>query len=136
VHSKAVYQACLLTCIVVLAVLFILVAPDQQTTDTLSGVWTGDWGATPVHRNLVTLELKWDGKTLTGMVNPGEDAIALQETSFDASTGAMHVEVETGSVGNIVRYIIEGKVENGVIIGSWNHDDKKGDFKVIKKRRN
>ena len=39
--------------------------------DPLSGTWTGDWGPSPGDRNEVTVELKLDGGTLTGVVNPG-----------------------------------------------------------------
>jgi hypothetical protein len=50
--------------------------------DPLSGTWSGDWGPTPTHRNQVTVELKWDGKELTGKVNPGSNAIEIKKGHF------------------------------------------------------
>ena len=46
----------------------------QQSADPLTGTWKGDWGPSATDRNSVTIELKWNGKTLTGTVNPGPDA--------------------------------------------------------------
>jgi hypothetical protein len=35
--------------------------------------------------------------------------------------------------GGTIRYVVEGKVENGSMTGSWNHDAAKGDFKITKR---
>ena len=105
----------------------------QTATDPLSGTWTGNWGPTPSHRHAVTLELKWDGKTLKGTINPGPNSFKLQKTSFDPSTGAILMEVAAGSMGKRLHYFIEGKVEGGILIGTWHHTKLKGDFKVGKK---
>jgi hypothetical protein len=124
----AIFTVCLLTYFAVLQM-----QAQKATADPLSGVWTGDWGTTPSLRNPVIVELKWDGKTLTGTVNPGPNAIRLQKTSFDAKTGAVHLEAELVSEKNKIHYVIQGKVENDTLIGSWKHDDRKGDFKIIRK---
>src|SRR5438128_1523914 len=64
----------------------------QRSGDPLSGVWKGDWGPSAADRNAVTLEFHWDGKTLNGTVNPGPDAIPIENSSFDSSTGKVHLE--------------------------------------------
>jgi hypothetical protein len=105
-----------------------------HSADPLSGTWAGDWGPTPTHRNDVTVELKWDGKVLTGSVNPGPNAIALQKCTFDAKTGAVHLEADAKDRrGNDLHYVIDGKLENGTMTGSWDHGNRKGDFKITKK---
>ena len=102
--------------------------------DPLSGTWTGDWGPTPTHRNQATVELKWDGKTLTGSVNPGPNAVEIKNATFDSQSGAIHMEADAASRrGGQVHYMIDGKVEGNTMTGSWNHDDRKGDFKITKK---
>jgi hypothetical protein len=102
--------------------------------DPLTGTWTGDWGPSVADRNQVTVELKWDGKTLTGVVNPGPNAVTLQKCTFDPKTGAVHMEADAKSRrGTDIHYIIDGKVANGTMTGSWNHDNRKGDFKITKK---
>ena len=119
---------CLMACSAVTASAF------AQGADPLTGTWTGDWGPTPSDRNRVTVQLKWDGKALTGTVNPGPDAIALQNSTFDSKTGAVHMEADArGYGGRSFHYVIDGKVDKNTMTGSWNHDNRKGDFKITKK---
>ena len=104
--------------------------------DPLSGTWAGDWGPSPNDRNDVTLQLKWDGKGLTGNITGGTNVagqIPLQKTSFDPKTGTVHMEADANARGRTVHYVVEGKVEKGTMTGSWNHDNRKGDFKITKK---
>jgi hypothetical protein len=126
-RSRTFYVVCLLISVSALPLL------AQRAADPLSGAWSGDWGPTATHRNPVTVELKWDGKALTGIVNPGPQAIPLQKTSFDARTGAVHLEADADNHGTKVHYVIEGKIENGTMTGTWNHDNRKGDFKITRK---
>ena len=109
-------------------------AAQPTPADPLSGTWTGDWGPSAADRNTVTVELKWDGKALTGTVNPGPNAVVLQKCTFDAKTGAIHMEADAkGRRGNDIHYVIDGKVENNTMTGSWNHDNRMGDFKITRK---
>jgi hypothetical protein len=102
--------------------------------DPLSGTWTGDWGPTPTHRNQVSVELKWDGKNLTGTVNPGPNAVEIKKATFDSQTNAIHFEADAASRrGGTFHYTIDGKVEGNNMSGSWGHDNSKGDFKLTKK---
>jgi len=119
-----------------LAVSLALAVPAfvKAGSDPLSGTWVGDWGPSPSDRNQVTVELKWDGKNLTGTVNPGPNAVELIKTSFDSKTGAVHMEADAKSRrGTAIHYLIDGKVEKGTMTGTWSHDDRKGDFKITKK---
>lgn len=116
---------CLLVCLA-------LAAP-AAAQDPLSGTWSGDWGPSERDRNPVTVELTWDGEALSGQVNPGDNAVELMNCSFDAATGAVHMEAEaTNRRGNQVHYVIEGKVDGNTMTGSWNHDDRNGDFSITK----
>jgi hypothetical protein len=108
--------------------------PLLAADNPLSGTWTGDWGPTPTHRNPVAVELKWDGKNLTGNVNPGPNAVELKKATFDAQTNAIHLEADASSRrGGQIHYVIDGKVEGSTMTGTWNHDNLKGDFKITKK---
>ncbi len=120
----------LAACLVVAASAF----AQKSAKDLLSGTWVGDWGPSASDRNAVTLELKWDGKNLTGTVNPGPNAVTLQKATFDPKTDAVHFEVDAKNrSGNDVHYVVEGKVEKGTMTGTWSHDTRKGDFKITKK---
>ena len=70
---------------------------------------------------------------LTGTVNPGPNAVALTKASFNKDTGMVAMEADAkGHGGETVHYTIEGKVDGTTMTGSWNHGDKKGDFKLMK----
>jgi hypothetical protein len=113
-----------------------VVSALAQGSDPLSGAWSGDWGPNAADRNTVTLELKWDGKVLTGNITGGTNVskpIPIQKGTFDAKTGAVHMQADVQSRGATVHYVIDGKVEKNSMSGSWNHDNRKGDFKLTKK---
>ena len=123
-----------LVCILMCFAVAVSAAAPKTSPDPLTGTWAGDWGPSPTHRNQVTVELKWDGKALTGTVDPGPNAVSLQKCTFDPKTGVVHMEADAkGRRGNDIHYVIDGKVENNTMTGSWNHDNRKGDFKITKK---
>ena len=107
---------------------------QQPGADPLSGTWVGDWGPSPSDRNQVTVELKWDGKALSGTVNPGPNAVPLQKASFDSKTSAVHFEAQAkGRGGQELHYKIDGKLDKSTLSGTWNHESRNGDFKITKK---
>jgi hypothetical protein len=114
--------------------IFACLALAASAADLLSGTWVGDWGPSASDRNNVTVELKFDGKSkVTGTVNPGPNAVELKNGTFDEKTGALHLEADTkGRRGNDIHYVIDGKLEKDTLSGSWNHDNRKGDFKIVK----
>jgi len=107
----------------------------QGPPDPLSGRWIGEWGPTPSHRHNVVLDLKWDGKTLKGVINPGPNSFKLQKASFDPNTSSLHMELDAGTMGHRFHYVIEAKVEDGLMFGAWQHTKLHGDFKLSKKSR-
>jgi len=131
-HIRAL---CLLTCLFLAIPLF---AQRGAGADALSGTWTGDWGPSAADRNTVSVDLKWDGKAVTGVVhsvNFKRPDVTLQKGTFDPKTGAIHLEADSANAmgGPAVHFVIDGKVTNGSMSGSWNHDSTKGDFKLTKK---
>ena len=60
----------------------------------LKGSWSGDWGPTKEIRHRVLLDLHWDGKAITGTINPGPNAVPLQKASVDPSTWNVRLEAE------------------------------------------
>jgi hypothetical protein len=110
----------------------------QTAADPLTGTWTGDWGPSANDRNTVSVDLKWDGKALTGVVhsiNFPRPNVTLQKSTFNSGTGAVHMEADVPNPrgGAPIHYVIDGKLMNGTMSGSWNHDGRKGDFTLTKK---
>jgi hypothetical protein len=119
--------------VVVSIVVGLVMAVSVFAQDPLSGNWKGDWGPSPSDRNPVSVVLKYDGKALTGTINPDSDRIQLSKATFDAKTGAVHMEaMAPGRGGSNYHYMIDGKLDKGTIAGTWNHDTFKGDFKITK----
>ncbi len=103
--------------------------------DPITGTWTGDWGPSKTDRNQVTVQFKFDGKSLTGTVNPGPNAVQLMKSTFDPKTGAVHMEADAKNEmgAGMVHFIVDGKLDKTTMSGTWNHDKVKGDFKITKK---
>jgi len=95
----------------------------------LKGSWSGDWGVNKDQRTRVLLQVQWDGKTITGAINPGPNALPLTKASLDPDTWQVHLEA-TGVV-------IDGKLENigsahRVLSGAWTQGSRKGDFRLVR----
>ena len=113
-------------------------AAFAQEGHPLKGSWIGDWGPNSNDRNSITIVMDWDGKQITGMVNPGPGAVQIQKATLDPKGWVVHFEVDTkNAAGQPVHYIVDGKIENlGLynrsIVGTWGHDNVKGDFKITR----
>ena len=107
-----------------------------KAADSLTGTWSGDWGPNASDRNTVNVDLKSDGKTVTGTVhsvNFQRPDVEIKNGTFDPATGAIHMEADASGRGGAVHFVIDGKVTGNTMSGSWNHDATKGDFKLTKK---
>jgi len=124
--------------VAVLVVLTLANTAWAQFGHPLKGSWSGDWGTGPNNRNRVLINLNWDGKTITGVINPGASAVPLKVATVDPATWAVHLEGEgKDASGATVRVVIDGKVENigayaRVMTGTWTQGATKGDFKVTR----
>src|SRR5262249_31594561 len=121
---------------VLLAVLATAVPASAQFGHPLKGSWSGDWGTSKDKRTHVVLDLNWDGKMITGTINPGPKGVELQKATLDPDTWTVHFEADgKDTSGTAVHYVIDGKLENigayqRFITGSWTEGTTKGDFKV------
>lgn len=124
-----------LICMVILtAVLSACKSPANSTeADPLTGRWEGEWGPSPERQTQVIVELKWDGTTLTGTVNPGGRAAQLGKSTFNPKTKAISMELDVNDVrGEPDHYSIEGKVEGKEMTGTWTRKQGSGTFKITK----
>jgi|ERR1051326_3859715 hypothetical protein len=115
-----------------LAALTVTVVP-LFAQDPITGKWSGDWGPSRFDRNPVTVEFKLSGKTVTGTVNSEGKVVPVKNGTFDPNTKAFHMEADAPGPGDrTVHFVIDGKLENNTLAGSWNHDTRKGDFKITR----
>jgi hypothetical protein len=110
----------------------------------LKGTWSGDWGTTKTKRNRILMELDWDGKNLTGTLNPGANAVVWQKITYEPGTQAdpgtwpVHMEGDgKDAAGNPVHIVLDGKLSNlgsynRVINGTWTQGKEKGDVHLTR----
>jgi hypothetical protein len=122
----------------VFAVLFVAATASAQFGHPLKGTWSGDWGTGASNRTHVVLELNWDGKAITGSINPGVDAVPLKVATLDPATWTVHLEGDgKDKSGANVHYVVDGKMQNigaynRFITGTWTQGATKGDFKITR----
>jgi hypothetical protein len=124
---------------VLAAVSALLVAGSSRSVHAqeghpLAGTWHGTWGPDATTRHDVTLVLDYDGKAITGMMNPGPDAIHFDRITLDPATWGVHFEARSGGAAS-APIVIDAKIEDVTsrhrrIVGTWTQGPMKGDFKV------
>jgi hypothetical protein len=115
-----------------LALLGSLVAAlSAQEGHPLVGTWYGDYGSPGAQRTQITIVLSWDGKKVTGIINPGPDVINIKVATLDSTKWTVHLEAD----GKAEHFVGDGKLENigsynRTISGTWTYGATKGDFKL------
>ena len=114
---------------------------SEQHSDPITGTWVGDFGPAFYDRNTISLQLKWDGTNLTGMVVPGDPSgrmyrnfagFPIENGSFDPKTGTFKFEAVYQARNR--HYFIEGKVTENTVKGTWKRPEDRadGDFKLVR----
>ena len=118
--------------------LAVSVPVSAQFGHPLKGTWTGEWSPSAGKQSHVVVEMNWDGKTITGKVNPGPNGVALSKATLDASAWTVHLEADgKDAAGQAVHYVVDGKLENigssnRVISGTWTEGGTKGAVKLMR----
>ena len=127
----------------VLAVLFAvsLAGPwsaAAQEGHPLKGSWLGTWNRNPPQANDLVIVLNWDGKNITGTINPGVDNLTVKNATLNPDGWAVHLEVDAKDrTGTVQTYVLDGKIENLTlpnrsITGTWKSQKENGTFKVAR----
>ena len=122
----------------VLAAVLVAAPALAQFGHPLKGTWSGDWGTTKENRTHVVLELNWDGKAITGNINPGPKAVPLSKADLNPDTWGVHLEGDgKDASGAVVHYVVDGKLENigayqRILSGDWTEGARKGTFRVVR----
>jgi hypothetical protein len=119
-----------------MAALALTTSAVAQEGHPLTGTWFGDFGMTRQNRNDLTVILKWDGKTVSGIINPGPNTIQVKTATLDSSKWMVHFEADAkNKAGGMDHFVFDGKLENVVsfnrtITGTWTCGTTKGDFRI------
>jgi len=115
-------------------------AAVAQFGHRLEGAWSGQWGPKDKPTRLL-LNLDWDGKTITGVINPGPNAATVKTVTIDyADPSAWVVKLEAerrDASGKVVPITANGRLENigayrRVFRGTWTEGNQKGEFVVTR----
>jgi hypothetical protein len=122
------------TLIICTALLFVGHAAGQPkaAADPLTGTWTGSMGPDDTQQQSIKVEMKYDGKTITGAITGPQYPGDIKTGTFDAATGSLKFDVIVRNDEKTVVHF-EGKVEKTAASGTVTFDDaRKGVFKMTK----
>jgi hypothetical protein len=146
--ARSLRICCLLCCVW-------LAAPAlAQEGHPAKGTWVGYWGPTATE-NRVVIVMDYDGKNLSGAVNPGANAVPIKLARLDITPGTppakpgdipgeptfkLHIEADTKDAkGNSITIVADGTLRDVALpgramVGTWTQtsDGKtvKGDFRI------
>ena len=107
----------------------------------MKGQWSGEWGPKDNPTRLL-LDLNWDGKQITGTINPGAatEATVTKATIDYSKVTAWGVQMEAegkDASGKPVQIRIDGTLENlgayyRLFHGTWTQGGQKGPFTLTR----
>ena len=120
----------------VLLAMALVVPIIAQEGYPLKGSWIGVWESNTQHGNDVLLVMNWDGKSVSGVINPGTDNIKIDRATLDPAGWKVHIEADAkNKQGAAIRYVIDGAIQNleqanRAIVGTWQSQSGRGKFEI------
>ena len=137
--------------LVAAAAIVFAAGPAAQEGHPLSGTWYGEYEAGGQKHDL-TVIMKWDGRAITGTINPGPGARPLQSAVLNITPGKpapqgqdstsgtppvfnVRLEVELPHAPAGGRAVFEGTLQNPVagnrrLVGTWTRGNERGAFRL------
>jgi hypothetical protein len=118
-----------------------LAAPSPaaaQEGHPLKGSWLGTWAGNTSHSPDIVVVLNWDGKAITGIINPGIDDIPIKNATLNPNGWVVHFEADAkDKSGRALTYVVDGKIENlhipnRSITGTWKNQKESGAFNIAR----
>ena len=107
-----------------------------QEGHPLKGSWIGTWAGNKIHGADVVVVLNWDGKSITGMINPGTDNMPIKNATLNPEGWVVHFEADAKEKsGAVLTYVIDGKIANihlpkRTVSGTWKNPKESGAFNI------
>jgi hypothetical protein len=98
----------------------------------LDGTWRGEWGG--AEKRQVVIVMKWDGKSINGIINPGPSSVPFTRASLEPSDWTVHIEAQSRDGAPI---LIDAKLEdigsyNRTLTGTWNQAGVDHELKIAR----
>jgi hypothetical protein len=113
---------------------------EAQFGHPLKGQWSGE-RTSRAQANRILLNLDWDGKDITGTINPGPSAATVTSVTFDyTNVSAWGVKITAegkDAAGKPMAISIDGRLENlgayrKLFHGTWVQGGQKGEFALTR----
>ena len=106
-----------------------------QEGHPLVGTWHGTWGPNAKERHDLTLVLEFDGKAITGMMNPGPDSVRFDKVTLDPTNWSVHMEATPKAPSKAAPIVIDVTIQDITnryrsLVGTFTQGTVKGDFKA------
>ena len=106
-----------------------------QEGHPLKGSWLGTWKDNAALGDDLILILDWDGKNITGMINPGTDNIPVAKATLEPKGWMVTIEADAKDKAGAITYVVDGKIENlpmpnRTITGTWKSQRGSGAFRI------
>jgi len=109
-----------------------------QEGHPLKGSWLGTWAGNKALGNDVLIVMTWDGKNITGTINPGTDNIPVKNATLQPEGWVVRFEADAkDKAGKPITYVVEGKIANlplpnRTLTGTWKNQEESGVFKLAR----
>ena len=108
-----------------------------QEGHPLTGTWSGDRGPSPSSRTHITMVMTWDGKVVSGTINPGPEAIQVPAIQLDVNNWTIRFEATAKSAAGTETIAVEGKIEDlgsphRSLAGTWRQGSATNTFKLTR----
>lgn len=106
-----------------------------QEGHPLVGTWHGTWGPNATERHDITLVFEFDGKAITGMMNPGPDSVRFDKVTLDPGNWSVHMEATPKGTAKAAPIVIDVTIQDITnryrsLVGTFTQGTVKGDFKA------
>jgi hypothetical protein len=114
---------------IIFGMAFLVNVAVAQEGHPLKGSWIGEWTGNKALGEFVLIVMDWNGKEVTGMINPGTDNLKIDSVDLDPSDWS--VEIKAGD------YTIDAKIESlelpsRSLVGTWKSRNGRGDFEIVR----
>lgn len=133
----------MLVFVVAVAISAGIVPTAAQEAHPLAGTWYGDYSAGSQKTDL-TVIMKWDGKIVSGLINPGPNSRPLTSVVLDITPGKPAPQGQQSTTGIPPTFKVrfdadgmtfEGTLRNPVggnrqLVGTWKRAAQSGAFQI------
>jgi hypothetical protein len=110
-------------------------AAVAQEGHPIKGSWIGTWTGNQAHGEDVLFVMNWDGKAISGVINPGTDDIKIKTATLDPDKWTVHIEADAKDKQGPITYVIDAKFENlamhnRTLTGTWKSQRGSGAFRI------